>query len=388
MTAKVKVLHIATRFLNGGTELQIADVLRALPASRYDNFLLVGPESDLEAAHALFGATHVTVESQLQRTTHPLRDALALINLSRFLRQHRFDVVHSWQSKAGILGRLAARLSGTPVVFHSLTTVNFGAEFGSARSLVYRSAERLVGRWTTAYMSVGHDVAQRYLEAGIAVPDRYHVVRSSIRLNRFYQAAAVGRRRARMDLGLPLDSPIIAYVGRLDERKGVRQLPSYLRAVQDAARVPAYLLIAGDGELRADLEETFTRFGVAGMVTFFGFTERVPQIMVAADCIVLLSKGEGLPQVLIQAMATKTPFVAYPVGGTAELLVQGAVGTIVEAGDWAAAARATVDYLQAAPPTHHSPDLSEWDPVEVEARYRELFARFTGSAPTAAISSS
>jgi glycosyltransferase involved in cell wall biosynthesis len=255
---------------------------------------------------------------------------------------------------------------------------NFGEGFGSLASIGYRQAERLVGRWTDAYMVVGRDLRERFREAGIAQPGRYHVIRTAIALDRFRAAAETGRRSARHGLRLPLGVPVVAYVGSLEERKGMRQLPSYLREVHEATGSDAKLVIAGEGQLRAELGAAVAKAGLAQSVEFLGFTERVPEVMVAADCVVLLSETEGLPQVLVQAAAARTPFVSYPVDGTAELLARGAAGTVVPFGDWAAAARATAGLLRA--PSPAMIDLGDWELSVVRREYHNLYERYARAA--------
>jgi glycosyltransferase involved in cell wall biosynthesis len=252
---------------------------------------------------------------------------------------------------------------------------NSGEGFGTVSSVVFRAAERLVGRWTDGYFTVGEDLRDRYIRARVAVPKRYHIVRSPIDFRRFLAAAERGRNAARQELGLDEGRSVIAYVGRLEERKGVRDLPNYLRAVCELVPVPPIFLIAGDGELRADLERTFEEAGTRNDVVFLGYSDSVPTVLAAADCLVLLSRAEGLPQVLVQAAATCTPFVSYPVDGAAELRLRGATGEVVPFGAWQAAAQATIRFLNA--PRPESIDLTEWDAREVEKQFKSLFAQLT-----------
>ncbi len=366
------VLHIATRFLDGGSEGRLTDVIRALPGDEFEHRLLLGIDHDLDKIRERLGECRITIEPHLRREIGPRDDLLALMGMTRFIRRGRFDVVHTCQSKAGILGRLAAKLAGTPVVLHSLSMANFFDDGLSSLSPVFRNAERLVGLWTDAYIVVGGDLKRRYIESKIGSADRYHIVRTSIDVKRFQEASRLERREAHCMLGLPPDESLVCHVGSLQARKGVLELPAYLRALRAASPRPVRLLIAGEGELESQLRAAFAAQGLSGAVTFLGFTREVATVMAASDCVVLLSQAEGMPQVLVQAAGVRRPFVSYPVDGALELISLGATGTITSARDPTAAARATVPYL-GADNAAAAVDLTEWETEYVYEAYRRLF---------------
>jgi glycosyltransferase involved in cell wall biosynthesis len=208
------------------------------------------------------------------------------------------------------------------------------------------------------------------LRAGIADAGRFHVVRSPISLADFQQAGGMPRPLARRLLGLPVEGPLIAYVGSLEERKGVRRLPIYLAALR-ALSQGAHLVIAGEGPLEHEMRAEFAALGLSDCVTFLGFTDAVPTVMCAADSLVLLSDAEGLPQVLVQAAAARRPFVAFPVDGAHELIWRGATASVVGGRDPVDAARATLPYLQ---PREIPPiDLREWSASAIRTAYRQVF---------------
>jgi glycosyltransferase involved in cell wall biosynthesis len=365
-----RVLHIATRFLHGGSERDLVEAIHALPGQDYESCLLVGPEHNRELIGQMLPGTRVEVEPNLLREVSPSQDIRAASSITRFIRRNRFDVVHTCQSKAGIVGRLAASVAGTPLILHSLSMANIEHQRASM-SMVYVGAERVAARWTDAYFVVGTDLMQRYLRAGIADPARFQVVRSSIDLTRFEEAAYLDRRDARERLGLPCGREVVAYVGSLEERKGVLRLPAYLRALRTFTEGSAHLVIAGVGPLEGELRADFARQGLSDSVTFLGFTKEVPTVMAAADCLVLLSDAEGLPQVLVQAAAVRRPFVAFPIDGAAELIWHGATGSVLKHRDPVEAARATLQYL--GPCEVRPVDLRDWSSAAVRQGYRQVF---------------
>jgi glycosyltransferase involved in cell wall biosynthesis len=366
----VKVLHLATRFLKGGSEQRIAALIRALPSDLYEHHVIVGADHDPESIHALLNGTSFLVETHLLRAVRPHRDLEAVARLANQMRLSKYDIVHTCQSKAGIVGRAAARLAKTPIVVHSLTMSNFGSGFGGPQSEIYRKSEKLVGRWTDAYFAVGADLRDRYVAAGIASPNRFHIIRSPIDVDRFRCASMEGKNRCRAMLGLKAGVPLVAYIGSIDGRKGVMDLPKLHSHIRRLADVPVQLALAGEGPLRSPLERSFHEAGLGDDVHFLGHIDHVPVLMGAADCVVLLSRAEGLPQVLVQAAATGRPFVCYAVDGPTELIDRGAVGTVVRQDDDLAAAKAVVHYLRCSSPAPQI-DLDEWRRDVVLGRFRK-----------------
>lgn len=369
-TARPRVLVVLTRFLAGGSERDMSRLMTAMSDGGLDVHLVIGKDSNPEAVGRLCSSISWSMESHLRRAPSPIHDTLALTGLVRTMRKGRYDAVITCQSKAGIIGRLAARLAGVPDIFHFLSMANFGKAFGKAGPL-YLWAERASSRWTRAYFVVGEDLRDRYLNAGISTPDRYVIVRSGIDIAEFCAHATVSREAARKTLGLEGSGPVLAYIGGLQARKGVLELPEFLRAASRLSTEPPTLLIAGDGEEREELERRFKAAGLEQHVRILGNRDDVPMILAAADSLALLSRAEGLPQILVQAAAVQTPFVAYPVDGANELLARGVSGAVVPFGAVEDAARAAMQFVGSRP--SEAIDLTEWDRALVQDRFMERF---------------
>ena len=363
---EVRVLHICTRYLRGGSEKRLADLIGAIPEWQHD--VVVGLESELELAKGQLRARNLTIEPSLVREIAPRNDALATARLCRLIHRGRYDLVVTHQSKAGIVGRSAAFLAGRKPVVHSLSMANFGPGYSAKASTTFRLAERLMSNGTAAYAAVGHDLANRYTEIGVPA-NKIHVIRSGVRI-----PSTIDRTDARLALqtqfGIPLTRPLIAYIGSLDERKGVLDLPSVLAGVRRI--IPdAFLAIAGVGPLVDGLTSKLTDLRLTADAALLGFVTPIDDLVVGADLLVLLSSAEGVPQVLVQAAAVGTPFVSYDVDGTAELMALGAHGTVVHIGDVSKAIEAAAALLRSG---HRaaSIDASSWDSANIARGYREV----------------
>jgi len=354
------VLHVVTRYLRGGSERRIVDIVSALPEARHH--LAVGRDSDVDLALREVAPASLTVVGTLVREPSPWRDAVTLRRLVRLVRDHGSDLVITHQSKAGALGRTAAWLCGVPAV-QSLSMASFGEGYPSWQDRVFRSIESRLAHATAAYTVVGADVRRRYAEIGVPI-EKLHIVRSRVPLPP-PDAALPSKAEVCTRFGLPLDRPLILYLGSLEERKNVLELPTLLGRLLASAPSPRpFLVVAGDGPLKGRLQDALDEAVLGHDAKLVGFVPDPLPLISAADVVVLLSSVEGVPQVLIQASAVETPFVAYTVDGLGELLARGASGLGVRAGDLDAAVSAVRSILTGERPIRRGPpfDPSPWTP--------------------------
>ncbi len=311
----------------------------------------------------------------LVREVSPGDDARTLAHLVRLLRARRFDAVHTHQSKAGLLGRVAARVAGVPVVYHSSSMASFGPGYGRAESATFSVAERVTAPLVTRFFVVGDDLAGRMRANGVRA-ERIEVVRSSLELDPFAprdDEPDGGRAEARRSLGLDPEVPVVAFVGSLDQRKNVLLLPDAVATATGGG--PVTLLMAGAGPLADQMADDARLRTDAVDVRLLGHVSDVPRVLRAADVLALPSSAEGLPQVLVQAARAGVPFVAFDVDGVAELLALGAVGRSVPLGDREGFAAALRDAL-GVDRTAGGVDPAvweQWEPGVVAAHYRRSY---------------
>jgi glycosyltransferase involved in cell wall biosynthesis len=385
--AVTRILHVATRYLRGGSEQRIRDIVGAIPEA--EHHVVVGIDSDPELARRDLRPASLTTVRSLVRDPSPARDAAALRALVRLLRRARFDLLVTHQSKAGVLGRIAARIVGPPAI-HSLSMANFGPGYPGWQDAVFRTIEGRLHGWTAAYVVVGWDLAQRY--AGIGVPaEKLTVVRSGVSLPTETRSDA-RRREVRCKHGLPSGRPIVLYLGSLEARKNVLDLVPLLRRLVDAAATSGlrpFLAVAGEGPLSQQLASSLVVSGLSGDAALLGYQTHPGPLLAAADAVALLSGAEGVPQALVKAAAVGTPFVSYGVDGVSELIELGADGRIVAPGDveGAAAALGHVLARQLVTRPASAPDLSSWRPETIASGHRrvvELVLARNGRGPTKA----
>ncbi|MFC5909151.1 glycosyltransferase [Streptacidiphilus monticola] len=334
---RIKVLHVITRFWAGagGNTLLTAT---GMDPGRYEVWVAGAPGGDLwERARA---AGVRTVEIPGFRAVIGPGDALVLWRLVRLLRRERFTIVHTHSAKAGFLGRLAARLCGTPVVVHTFHGLSFHDRMPPSRRRLYRRLERLAGRGTHAFIAVAPTLAREAVENRLAPPGSVQVIPSAVELD----AIPTGFDRAARDsLGVAADRPLIGTVGRLDTQKAPLDFVAMAAAVHARHGEVAFVVV-GDGPLADAARESAAHLGVE--VRFLGWRSDAHRLVAGFDVFVISSWYEGLGRALTEALAAARPVVATAVNGVPDLVEPGVCGLLAEPGDPAGLARAVCWLLE------------------------------------------
>jgi glycosyltransferase involved in cell wall biosynthesis len=332
----MRVTHIITRLVVGGAqENTVASVLGLRQKPGVEVHLLSGPTTGPEGSlESEFAGTPdlLTRVPALVRPVHPLKDWLALRQLEKILRQQRPDIVHTHSGKAGILGRLAARRAGVPVIIHHIHGPSFGPFQGRLANRIFTAAERYAARATTHFVCSAQAMTRLYLAAGIGRPEMYTRVFSGFPVEPFVNAT--NDQALRRQLGLNENHFVIGKIARLFKLKGHADLLAAFQKI--LPQTPqARLLLVGDGALRNEIENQARAPGLQGKVIFTGLVPpgEVPRYVGIMDCLAHLSSREALSRALPQALAAGKPVVAYDFDGADEVCLEGETGFLVRTGD-------------------------------------------------------
>jgi glycosyltransferase involved in cell wall biosynthesis len=330
----LRVCHVITRLIVGGAQEAAIYACAYVDQGSFSSVLVAGPqtgaEGDLRDLAGGLGVPIVQAPS-LVREIAPGRDVRALRQLRRVFRELRPDVVHTHSSKAGLLGRLAARRERVPTIVHTVHGWSFHDQMAPLTRAAYVRLERRAARWTDRIVTVSTLDREKGLAARVGVSSQYRTIHELNDLRR-YSAGDHTRSAARASLGLPLDSFVVGAVGRLSEQKDPQ---TWVRAASlVAAQAPdARFVMIGDGDLRAVTERAAAELGVADRLLLTGLRDDVPAILPAMDVLLLTSRWEGLPLVIPQAMAAGVPVVATAVDGNREIVHDGENGLLAPPGD-------------------------------------------------------
>lgn len=265
----------------------------------------------------------------IRREIRPFWDLAGLSRLSTFLRSERYGIVHTHTSKAGFVGRCAARLARVPVIVHTAHGFAFHERSRHSVQCFYSTLERAASHWCDRIVSVSEFHRRWAVELGICDESRIVAIPNGIAdLPETIVAPSELRRR----LGARPNDLLILSMARLAPDKGLGFL------IQAAALLARFdrrflVVIAGAGPERAALEKISHNLGVTDRVVFLGFREDVSDLLAAADLVVLPSLREGLSIALLEAMSAAKPIIATNIGSHQELVSQGDIALLVPPAD-------------------------------------------------------
>lgn len=325
------VCHIITKLELGGAQQNTLFTVAHLDPAKFRPILITGEPGLLDGeARKLPGVEFHQIPSMV-REIRPLEDLRALFALTRLLRRLKPAIVHTHSSKAGILGRVAARLAGVPVIVHSIHGYGFTRfqSFPVRRMLM--ALECLAAKITTRFFAVSEANRRLGVELGLFPDDRCVVIRSGVDLAAI-RKTGVDTTAKKRELGLEPGRPVVGMVAPMKPQKAP------LDFVRVAARVAAkkpetQFLFVGDGDLREAMEADIARLDLMKSFRLAGWRRDVPAIMRCLDVFVLTSLWEGLPRVYLEALASGVPVVGTRVDGASEVVRDGVNGYLLAPGD-------------------------------------------------------
>lgn len=344
MSRPIRVAHVITRLCQGGAQENTFHSVRLARRDRFEVDLVSGPtsgdEGSIEPRVEAAGIEIVRVPD-LVRRVDPLRDWRALRALTALFRERRYDIVHTHTSKAGLLGRVAARRAGVPVVVHTPHGHIFHGYFSGPVTAFFVLLERYAARRSDRLIALTERGIREHLDRGVGRPEQWLSIFSGIDLAPFEQART-RREEVRRRLGVDNGELLVGAVGRLEAVKGFAYFIDAARVVL-AAAPRARFVLAGDGSLAGTLRERARDLGAR--FQFLGLRDDVPELMAAMDLFVLPSLNEGMGRVLLEAGAAALPRVATAVGGVPDIIADGITGALVPPADPDALAQAMLRLL-------------------------------------------
>jgi glycosyltransferase involved in cell wall biosynthesis len=282
------------------------------------------------------------VNIPISRRIAPLADLVSLARLYRLMRDGKFDSVHTHTSKAGFIGRLAARLAGVPLIIHTIHDPPHNSARNILLKIFYIFLERLAGTWAHHIITVSQANLDEISRRRIVSAEKVTVLHEGIRVEEYYAPASPGEIRKK--LGIPEGAPVISIIARLEAAKGHRYLLDAAPRVIE--RFPEVLFVMGGrGRLLASLQRQARELGVEKNVIFTGYLEDIRELLCISTVFVFPSLWEGLGIALLEAMAFRLPVVAAATGGILDVVEDGVTGNLVPPKDSGALADALVRLL-------------------------------------------
>jgi glycosyltransferase involved in cell wall biosynthesis len=312
---KTRIVLLSTSLGMGGADRQILYLAHALLDHNYEVRLVsMTPLEEMGREALVQGLPIMSLDMKRGRA-----DWQAFQRLVSLLQDWQPHLLTSFMYHANLLGRLAGKWTGVPLIVTSIRSERTG---GPSRDWLMRLTNWMDHCCTTNSQEVANSLRKR----GLLSSRKLRVIPNGVDVAAL--AAPPGARdRVRSELGIAPTEFLWLAVGRLLPQKDYATL---LEAFRPLAGAPARLLIAGRGPLLAELQQQAERLGIASQVSFLGVRNDVAALLAAADGFVLSSAWEGMPNVVMEALAAATPVVATQVGGVAELVEPGRSGLLAQ----------------------------------------------------------
>jgi glycosyltransferase involved in cell wall biosynthesis len=318
MSDKLTILQYITPSRLGGAEEYFLRLIKSLRAAGHKVIVVTKRDTplryEIEKCDVELHAWH----------THGKIDPVTLSRLCRLIRRKRVDVINTHLTTASLLGAMAGRMTGVPVIAH-----------------VHAADSKTFFQFAHYLVAVAKGVEQHLTDQGVPAA-KIHLLYYGVDLERYAHPLPVAEAKAR--LGLPAETRTIGIVGSLIDRKGHRFLLQALKQIEPQTG-PVHAIFAGEGMLEENLREMAASFGMSERVHFLGFRRDVIEVVSALDVFALPSLKEGLSIAVMEAMALRRPVIATAIAGMPEVVRDGETGLLIPPGDVDALAQALLRLL-------------------------------------------
>jgi glycosyltransferase involved in cell wall biosynthesis len=332
----MKICHVITRLIIGGAQENTVLTCQGLAAKAHEVTLIAGtetgPEGSLWQAARASGARCIELAS-MRRAVRLLDDWRAYSELVTLFRELKPDVVHTHSSKAGIVGRAAAKKAAVPVIVHTIHGMSFNRTQSWLPRTGYRILEKRAARYTDKFVTVADAMIQQAAAAGIASRDQMVTIRSGLEVERFAPDESI-RRSVRAAWGVGDNEVVVGTVARLFENKGYEEIMAAMSCA--LKHVPGLRFVwIGEGAHRERYQRELDRLGLRERVIMLGLVPpgEVARLLNGFDMLVHASRWEGLPRAVVQALLTEVPAISFDNDGAPEVVLPERTGILVRLGD-------------------------------------------------------
>ncbi len=337
MKKKIKVAHIITRLIIGGAqENTLSTVIGLMKNPNYEVTLISGPEIGPEGSlqdKAKEQGVNLLILSQLRRNLNPIRDIIGVFQLIIHFTKNRYDIIHTHSSKAGVMARISAFLTRSPVIIHTIHGLPFHPYQSNWRNVLYIFLERICAKISDKIITVSDTMRDKALEKNIGTKNLYTTIYSGMDIDSFANCMK-HRKQIRRELKISPDELVIGKIARLFELKGHDFVVDCAKEILKHFPNTKFLFI-GDGLLKNKLLEQISSLSMADNFIFTGLVppEKIPIYISCMDILVHASLREGLARALPQAMAAGLPIVALDIDSAYEMAIDNKTGFLIPSGN-------------------------------------------------------
>jgi len=374
---KKNILHIITKLELGGAQQNTLYTVKKHDREKYNVFLIAGAEGLLVEDAKKIENLKTYFLAELKHELSPFYDIKCLFALKKIFKNEKIDIVHTHSSKAGILGRIAAKMAGVPVIIHTVHGFSFNDFQNFLTRNFYILLERIAASFTSKLIVVTKIDIEKGLKAKVGKREQYALIRSGFDLTEF--SAPRDLLYLKKEFKLEDGVKTVGMVACLKAQKNPADFVRMAALLKKKHPAVKYFLV-GDGEKRAEVEKLIAENNLTDDMILTGWRKDVAGFIQLFDVVVLTSLWEGLPRVLPQSMCAGKPIAATAVDGSKEAIIDGVNGYLVPPKDYTAMAE-KVDLLLSSPALREQMGASgskmsgEWDQNKMVDAIEEIYGK-------------
>lgn len=321
---KNNILYVITKLELGGAQKHLLGLLTNLDRGKFNIFLFTAKEGLLLNDALAIKGLSVWTSSFLERRINPFKDVAALFEIYHFIKRNNIDIVHTHSSKAGILGRFAARLAGAKAIVHTVHGWSFNDYQPFFMRWIYILVERFTAKFSDKLIVVSYCDKAKGLENRIGNNNKYVLIRYGINFREFN----VNDCDIRRELGINNRDLAVGMISCLKPQKSPQDFIRLAKLVNQGLPHTKFILV-GDGVLRKKIERLINKYKLSKIVVLTGWRRDIPEILSTIDIFVLTSLWEGMPIAVLEAIASFKPVITTYTGGISEIIHEGDTGFLV-----------------------------------------------------------
>lgn len=325
---KIKIAVIITKLELGGAQKVAISICEKLDKTKFEPFLICGCGGILD--EETNNKIKVFFVKDLVRQINPLKDIKALFSIYRIIKKEKPLIVHTHSSKAGILGRFAAKLCKVNNIVHTIHGFGFNDTQNFFKKNLYIFLEKICASFSKVLIPVSTENIKKGLKYKIAVKEKYRYIKLGIDIENFKNFKSIPSLKQELNL---LSSDIL--VTTIGPFKPQKNLPDFIRIANDISKkhMNFKFVIVGDGILRENFEKMIKDFGIEKNIFLLGWRRDISNILNSSDVFVMTSLWEGLPISTIEALSCGLVPVVNDVDGQREIVKDGINGFLIRPHD-------------------------------------------------------
>ena len=330
---RIKVLHLHTRAIVGGSGVNVLLTLEGIPQEKFSGHLACGTKGAQEQFLDQVKSKNIIFHplTHLANQINPIEDFIAFLEIVRLIKKERYTIVHTHNSKAGILGRLAAKFCGVPIIIHTIHSCEFHYEgVGVVARRLFIFLEKQAARFTDHFIAISEHLKEEFVKYRIASVEKISVIYSGIEIEKF--KIPVDKLKKCKELGLDENDFVVGIIARLEKGKGHKKILEAIPLIANE-KVKMKFLFVGDGPLKQELVTEVENSSLQRCVFFLGLRRDVAEILQIVDVVCLPSSYEGMGRVILEAQAAGKAIVATRVGGIPNIVLEGKTAILIEPND-------------------------------------------------------